>query len=222
MVRPATMPGSASGSSTFHTIWLVVAPIDWAASTRPLSTSRSAVSTSRAMKGAAASVSGTTAAAVPMDEPVINRVNGMMATSKMMNGVERTAFTSQPTVLLSGLFSSTPPRSVRRKNTPSGIPIRPPTTPEMPTITMVSHSEVANSSSIISEKFSNIAQPSVVTSSTTTPSPRNCAMAVCSRAPSPLAYTASEPKVWSWISSIWPCRMERSSPCSRIRRDKMG
>ena len=64
---------------------------------RPLSTSRKAVSTRRAMKGAAASVSGTTAAQVPMDEPVMKRVNGMMATSRMMNGVERTAFTTPPT-----------------------------------------------------------------------------------------------------------------------------
>ena len=79
-----------------------------------------------------------------------------MATNKMMNGVERAALTIQPTVLFSGPFSSTPPWSVRRKNTPSGTPIKAPTTPEMPTITTVSHSEVANSSSIISEKFSNM------------------------------------------------------------------
>ena len=44
-----------------------------------------------------ASDSGTTAAQVPMDEPVIQRVNGMMATSRMMKGVERTALTTVPT-----------------------------------------------------------------------------------------------------------------------------
>src|SRR5574337_463154 len=155
MVSPATMPGSASGSSTFQTICQVLAPMDCAASTRPPSTSRRAVSTRRAMKGAAASVSGTTAAQVPMDVPVTRRVNGMMATSRMMKGVERTALTMPPTTLLSGAFCRMPPLSVRRRNTPSGMPTRPPMMPEAPTMITVSHSEMANSSSIISEKFSN-------------------------------------------------------------------
>ena len=150
------MPGMASGSSTFQTICQVVAPMAWAASIRPLSTSRSEASTSRATKGAAAMVSGTTAAAVPMDEPVSKRVNGMMATSRMMNGVDRTAFTSQPTVLFTAPFSSTPPRSVRRRNTPSGIPMSAPSAPEIPTMTSVSHSETANSSNRASEKFWNM------------------------------------------------------------------
>src|SRR6516164_2023701 len=42
MVSPATTPGSDSGSSTLKTIWLVLAPMAWAASMRPRSTSRSA------------------------------------------------------------------------------------------------------------------------------------------------------------------------------------
>ena len=151
------MPGKASGSSTFQTIWPVLAPMDCAASIKPPSTSRKAVSTSRATKGAEAMVRGTTAAQVPMDEPVIKRVSGMMATSKMMKGVERSAFTIQPTILLAGPFCKMPPWSVRRKNTPSGMPIRPPIKPETPTMISVSHRESSNSSSIISEKFSNIA-----------------------------------------------------------------
>ena len=155
------MPGSASGSSTFHTIWLVVAPMAWAASTRPWSTSRKAASTRRATNGAAAIVSGTTAAAVPMDEPVMKRVNGMMATSRMMKGVERTAFTSQPTSLLTGPFCSTPPWSVRRRNTPSGTPMRPPTMPEMPTMMSVSHNEEAKRSSMAGVKWSNMAYGSL-------------------------------------------------------------
>ena len=150
------MPGSASGSSTFHTIWLVVAPMACAASTRPWSTSRSAASTRRATNGAAAMVSGTTAAAVPMDEPVMSRVNGMMATSRMMKGVDRTALTSQPTSLLTGPFSSTPPSSVRRRNTPSGTPSKPPTRPEMPTMMSVSHSDEANRSSMAGVKLLNM------------------------------------------------------------------
>jgi hypothetical protein len=66
-----------------------------AAWTRPWSTSRSEVSTSRAMKGAAA---------VPIDEPMMKRVNGMIATSRTMKGVERTALTMPPTTRLTPVF----------------------------------------------------------------------------------------------------------------------
>ena len=90
-------------------------------------------------------VRGTTAAQVPMEEPVINRVSGIMATSKMMKGVERTALTTQPTELFSGAFSSTPPLSVRRRNTPMGMPISAPITPETPTMITVSQKESMNS-----------------------------------------------------------------------------
>ena len=149
------MPGSASGSSTFITICRVVAPMAWAASISPWSTSRRDASTSRATNGAAAIVSGTTAAAVPMDEPVMKRVSGMMATSKMMNGVDRTALTMPPTTRLASGLCSTPPVSLRRKYTPSGTPSSAPTTPEIPTMAMVSHSEVTNSASSASEKLLN-------------------------------------------------------------------
>src|SRR5450830_703056 len=156
MVSAATMPGRASGKSTLNTIWRVVAPMASAASTSPWSTSRNAVSISRATKGAAATVSGTTAAAVPMEEPVMKRVNGMMATSRMMKGVERTALTVVPTMWFSGRFSSTPPRLLRCRYTPSGVPSRAPTAPEMATMTSVSHSDEANSSSNWGVKVSNM------------------------------------------------------------------
>src|SRR5574344_74961 len=159
MVNAATMPGMASGKSTFSTIWLVLAPMAWAASIRPASTSRSAVSTQRAMKGATATVSGTTAAQVPIEEPVTQRVKGMMATSKMMNGVERAAFTNPPTMALTGGLGRMPPRSVRRKNTPSGTPNTAPSRPEIPTMMMVSHSASSSNCTIISEKFSNMLCP---------------------------------------------------------------
>ena len=81
--------------STFRTICSGVAPMARAASVRPGSTSRIALSTIRAMKGAAAIVSGTIAALVPIDVPAMRRVNGMMATTRMMNGVERVAFTTE-------------------------------------------------------------------------------------------------------------------------------
>src|SRR5437868_8803308 len=148
MVSAATMPGLASGSSTFHTICPVVAPMDCAASTRPRSTSRNALSTSRAIKGIAAMVSGTTAAVVPIDEPTIKRVNGITTTSRMMNGTERTALTTTPIPRLNSGCASTPPRLVRCSSTPSGMPNSAPTTPEIPTITNVSLNDVRNRSNI--------------------------------------------------------------------------
>ena len=54
-----------------------------------------------------------TAAAVPIDEPTTSRVNGITATSRMMNGVERTAFTTPPSPRFTPRFCSTPSRSVR-------------------------------------------------------------------------------------------------------------
>src|SRR4051794_262191 len=156
MVKPATMPGSASGSSTLNTICEVLAPMACAASTRPWSTSRSEASTSRAMKGAAAIVSGTMAAAVPIEEPVTSRVNGMIATSRMMKGVERTALTMPPITRLTIGRGTTPPRSVRRSSTPRGTPITAPARPAMPTITNVSQSDPANRSSIAGVKLSHM------------------------------------------------------------------
>jgi len=88
----------------------------------------------RAMKGAAATVSGTMAALVPMEVPATSRVKGMMATTRMMKGVERAAFTTKPrTVLSHGAANSSPARLVAR-NTPSGRPMRVPMRPETATI----------------------------------------------------------------------------------------
>jgi hypothetical protein len=39
--------------------------------------------------------SGTVAALVPIEVPAISRVNGMIATTRMMNGVERVALTTR-------------------------------------------------------------------------------------------------------------------------------
>ena len=61
MAPPSTKEGFASGRYTFQTIWNVEAPMDWAASTTPASTSFREVSTIRAMKGAADTTRGTMA-----------------------------------------------------------------------------------------------------------------------------------------------------------------
>src|SRR5450830_1337622 len=100
------------------------------------------------MNGAEAIVSGTIAAAVPIDVPTKKRVKGITATSKMMNGVERTAFTSRPAVRLKARFGRMPLRSVRCNAIPSGTPSRAPRMPEIPTIIRVSPNELTNRSSI--------------------------------------------------------------------------
>lgn len=99
-------------------------PIDCTASTRPWSTSRMAVSTSRAKKGMAPIASGTIMAVGPMKVPTTNVVNGISAISRMMNGSERPMFTITPTVLFTGAFWSSPPLSVRTSRMPSGRPPR--------------------------------------------------------------------------------------------------
>jgi hypothetical protein len=122
-VRPSTMPGRASGIRTFSTICSGLAPNARAASIRPWSTSRIAPSMRRAMKGAAAIVSGTMAALVPIEVPAISLVNGMIATTRMMKGVERVALTMTPsTRLTQGAANSSPLPEVARK-TPSGRPM---------------------------------------------------------------------------------------------------
>ena len=106
-----------------------------AASTRPWSTSRIAASTSRAMKGVAAIVSGTIAAVVPIEVPATSRVNGMMATTRMMKGVERVALTmhAERRALTPGAANSSPLPLVARK-TPSGRPNSVPTRPATATM----------------------------------------------------------------------------------------
>ena len=116
------MLGIASGSSTRRMICTGVAPIESAASTRPYGTSVRLVSTCRPMNGMAAMTSGTIAAVVPIALPTTRRVNGMMATMRMMNGMERTALTTPPTALLSAGASRMPPFFVVCSSTPSGTP----------------------------------------------------------------------------------------------------
>lgn len=70
------------------------APMDSAASVMPGLASSRDCSISRAINGAMYSVNGTSAAVVPMAVPAIERVNGEMATSRMMNGSDRMMFTA--------------------------------------------------------------------------------------------------------------------------------
>ena len=74
------------------------------------------------MKGTEAMTSGTMAAVVPMAEPTMRRVSGMMATMRMIKGTERTALTTAPTVRFTPGASRISPFAVTCRSTPSGMP----------------------------------------------------------------------------------------------------
>ena len=74
------------------------------------------------MNGVAATVSGTIAATVPIEVPAIRRVNGMIATTRMMKGVERVALTSVPSRRLAAGAANNSPRLLVARKTPSGRP----------------------------------------------------------------------------------------------------
>ena len=122
VVNCETIDGKASGSKTFEIICAGVAPIASAASTKPAGTSFSEVSTCRPINGIDATTSGTIAAVVPIALPTRNLVSGIIATIKIMNGIERTALTTEPINLLSGAFSRICPFSVVWSKIPSGTP----------------------------------------------------------------------------------------------------
>ena len=130
--------GNASGNNTLRIICIGEAPIACAASITPLLISRIDVSTKRARNGIAAIVSGTQAAVVPMEEPAIIRVSGIIATIKMINGMERSAFTTEPNVAFTALFSKIWPLPVITKITPNGMPTIMDTTVEIIVICKVS------------------------------------------------------------------------------------
>src|SRR5690606_17324808 len=133
-VTPATIPGSASGSSTLATMVKRPAPIAWAAWTTSRSTSRSDVSTSRAKNGTAPTVSGTTTAAVPIVVPTTSRVNGMIAIISTMNGTDRPTFTITPSADFSAGSGRSPSRSNTTSATPSGSPSSTVSSADQPTM----------------------------------------------------------------------------------------
>ena len=100
-VAAATSPGSASGSSTRRTSWPVVAPIACTASITPRSTSRNAVSTSRAWNGTAPTTSGRIAPRTPSEVPITASVSGIIAIIRMMKGTDRSTFTASASTPLS-------------------------------------------------------------------------------------------------------------------------
>ena len=86
------------------------------------------------MNGVAATVSGTIAAVVPIEVPAISRVKGMIATTRMMNGTERMAFTTSPSTRFASGDDISSPRFEVARNTPSGSPMAVPITPDTATM----------------------------------------------------------------------------------------
>ena len=93
----------------------------------------------------AATVSGTMAPGTPSDVPTTKRVNGMMATSKMMNGMERPMFTIQPSTVFSARCGRRPSLAVTTNSTPSGTPMTYAKNVDTMVMTIVSHVPCANS-----------------------------------------------------------------------------
>ena len=124
MTAPVMSAGLASGMMTFQMIRNVDAPMDCAASMTPALTSLAADSTMRATYGAAAMTSVTITARLPRLVPTTNFATGSMATMRMMNGMLRRALTMMPSVRLSQPMGWMPSRSVMRRMSPTGRPMR--------------------------------------------------------------------------------------------------
>lgn len=92
--------------------------MDKIASTRPLSTSSNAASTTRAKKGIAPNVIGTMAAVLPSVVPIIQRVMGIKAMSNTTKGIERPTLTSAPIKVFSRGAGSTPAGRETNSKTP--------------------------------------------------------------------------------------------------------
>ena len=124
MTPPVMSAGLASGMMTFQMMHSVDAPMDCAASMTPALTSLAADSTMRATYGAAAMTSVTITARLPRLVPTTNFATGSMATMRMMNGMLRRALTIMPSVRLSQPMGWMPSRSVMRRMSPTGRPMR--------------------------------------------------------------------------------------------------
>src|SRR5690625_1060557 len=88
-----TREANASGNKNRRIICNGVAPMDLAASIIPASTSKIEFSTNLEIYGQIYSISGTIAADVPIDVLTINRVNGIITKSNIINGIDRRIFT---------------------------------------------------------------------------------------------------------------------------------
>ena len=116
-----------SGTMTFVMICSGVAPMLWAASITPPSTSRMLVSTRRDTKGKDAMTSGTMEATVPMEVPTMARDSGMTMIIKIRKGTLRSRFTRPLSSAISQRGRGrTPPCSPVTRQTPGDEPMTAP------------------------------------------------------------------------------------------------
>ena len=113
---PRINEGKLSKSNTLNTICVLLAPKLCAASIRLPSTSARDCSTIRATNGAAVRTRGTIAPETPKDVPTISLVSGIIATSRIINGIERTIFTIQPKTAFKHELGRIPCFALYKKN----------------------------------------------------------------------------------------------------------
>ena len=101
-----------------------VAPMAREASTAPEPSWVMFCSTRRAKYGIALIVSGTITAAVPTEVPTTNRVNGMMAMSRIRKGKDRIMLTSPETIAWERGRGASPSGAWTKSQIPSGVPSR--------------------------------------------------------------------------------------------------
>ena len=124
MVMLEIRPGRHSGIMTLVMIWNGVAPMLWAASTTPSSSSRRLVSTRRATNGNAATTSGTMVALVPTVVPTRARVSGKTQIIRIRNGtLRRMLMMMLRTCISQPGRGRTPSLSPATSSTPSGRPM---------------------------------------------------------------------------------------------------
>ena len=147
-VIPLTTDGKTSGTKTFRIICQFVEPIARAAVITPGSISISAVSITRATKGAAARLRGIIVAEVPIAVPRTKRVNGRRTIIKITKGKERkTSIMRLKTILKRG-FGIIPVELVIKSRIPSGKPIITAKSVEKNTICRVWRVEIPTNSNI--------------------------------------------------------------------------
>ena len=124
MVHPVISEVLASTSNTLTMIRRFPAPIAFAASITPGSTSFMEDSTIRAINGIAATTSGTIVAVDPVLFPIKNLVNGINRISKIRNGTLRTILAVTSSTLYNHRFGASPSLSDTANSTPMGRPNR--------------------------------------------------------------------------------------------------
>ena len=123
IAAPIINDGFDSGIKTLTIICQVDAPMDFAASITPASTSFKEDSTILAIYGPAAMTSGGITAFAPMVVPTKALVNGKTIISKIINGTARNKLMSTPTIILKKGSGRIPFLSVTTRKMPSGIPM---------------------------------------------------------------------------------------------------